>query len=137
MIGITWKDCYATNVGCFDEEHKKLVNLIDQYFKALREKQGAKVVKDILAQLLDYTETHFAHEEKLMKEYAYPRYQACQEHRKMVATVKGFQLMLSEPDQDCDEVLLTVRNFLRDWLLNHIVEEDQKYGPFFNDRGIA
>lgn len=138
MIGISWKDCYATKVSCFDAEHKKLVLLVDRYFKALREKRGNEVVKEILAELLDYAGTHFAHEENLMKEHDYPDYQThCQEHRKMVATVRGFQTILEDKSQNMDEVLLTVRNFLRDWLLNHIVAVDQSYGPFFNDKGIS
>lgn len=138
MVGITWKDCYATHVSCFDTEHKSLVGLIDEYFRAIREKRGAQVIDEVLAKLLDYTGSHFAHEEKLMQEYGYPRYHAHrQEHLKMIATVKGFQSMLTEGEKDAGDVLLTFRNFLRDWLLNHIVEEDQKYGPFFNEKGIS
>ncbi len=137
MIGITWKDCYATHVSCFDDEHKQLVALIDKYFMEVREKRGEQIIEEMLGKLLEYAGSHFAHEEKLMQEHAYPRYHAhCQEHLKMVATVKGFQAMLAAGGKDAGDVLLTFRKFLRDWLLNHIVEEDQKYGPFLNEKGV-
>ncbi|MEJ2199809.1 MAG: bacteriohemerythrin [Desulfuromonadaceae bacterium] len=139
MIGIAWKDSYATQVGCFDAEHKKLVSLIDQYFQALREKRGLAMLEDLLGQLLEYTVYHFANEEKLMREHDYPHYQAhVVEHRKLAATVKGFRQMLGEAqgEQERDELLLVLRNFLREWLIGHISVEDKKYGPFFNEKGI-
>lgn len=138
MIGITWKDCYATHVGCFDSEHQHLVALIDQYFRAIRENRGEQVVDSLLEKILDYTASHFAHEEKMMREHTYPRYHAHrQEHLKMIASVKGFQALLADDGTDRGDILMTIRNFLRDWLLHHIVEEDQKYGPFFNQKGIC
>ena len=32
---------------------------------------------------------------------------------------------------------MTVLNFLRDWLVEHIQGEDKKYGPFLNAKGIS
>lgn len=55
----------------------------------------------------------------------------------MVATVRGFNFLLREGRKNAEDVLLTFRIGLRDWLFNHIVEEDQKYRPFFNEKGIS
>ncbi len=134
MIAISWKDCYATKVARFDDEHKKLVEILSRYFVAHGEGRGEADLDDVMQELLVYAGYHFAHEERLMAENNYPHLNAHkQQHLCMVATVKGFQVLHAEGVQG---VPGTLRNFLRDWLLCHIVEEDQKYGPFFNALGI-
>jgi len=138
MIGITWKDCYATNVDSMDTEHKRLVALIDQYFRAIRESRGELETEGLLEQIFAYTKHHFSHEEKIMRENGYPGYSfQRQEHLKMLATVRGFQMLCAEEEIPSEDLQLAIRNFLRDWLLHHIVEEDQKYGPFFNEKGVS
>lgn len=90
MIGITWKESYATHVECFDEEHKRLVSLIDKYFRAIRENHNDEIINECLEKALDYATDHFAHEEELMRNYSYPHYHAHrQEHIRVKATIRG------------------------------------------------
>ena len=138
MIGITWKDCYATKVDSMDAEHKRLVALIDQYFRAIRESRVVQEIDGLLEQIVEYTKYHFSHEEKIMLENGYPGYSVQrQEHLRMLATVRGFQVLRGDEENPSEELLLAIRNFLRDWLLHHIVEVDQKYGPFFIEKGVS
>ncbi len=134
MVAISWKDGYATNVACFDEEHKKLVEILSRYFVAHRQGLEDDALDEVMQELLIYAGYHFAHEERLMAENHYPGLKSHQqEHLCMVATVKGFQVLHAEGVQG---VPVALCSFLRRWLLSHIVEEDHKYGPFFNARGI-
>ena len=32
---------------------------------------------------------------------------------------------------------MSIINFLKDWIINHILTEDRKYGPFLNDKGVT
>jgi len=33
-------------------------------------------------------------------------------------------------------ITVEVMNFLKDWLNNHIIGTDKKYGPFLNSKGV-
>ena len=78
---------------------------------------------------------HFASEEKYFKQYNYPETeQHAAEHRSLVEQVLEFKKKM-EAGQDMISVSLL--NFLKGWLINHIQETDMRYGPFLNRRGLS
>lgn len=119
----------------FDDQHKKLVELINQLHDAMKSGQGNTMIGVVLQSLITYTGTHFADEIKMMQAHAYPdlsRHQA--EHDKFVKQVVEFQ----QKFQDGSSMLtMTVLSFFKDWLVRHIQGEDKKYAPFLNAKGIS
>ncbi|GLI37622.1 hemerythrin family protein [Geobacter hydrogenophilus] len=134
MALITWNDSLSVKVKQFDDQHKKLVEMLNQLFDAMKAGKGSLVVGDILKQLIAYTQTHFAAEERLMKQYGYTDFEAHKkEHNALVVQV----LDLQKQFQDGKAVLTqNVMTFLRDWLSKHIQGDDKKYGIFFNGKGV-
>ena len=135
MALITWNDSLSVKVKQFDEQHKKLVDMLNQLFDAMKAGKGSQVLGDILKQLITYTQTHFAAEERLLKQYAYPDFEAHKkEHNVLVMQVLDIQKQLGD-----GKAVLTqnVMNFLRDWLSRHIQGDDRKYGEFLNGKGVA
>ena len=63
MALIAWNDSYSVKVKQMDEQHKKLVEMINQLHDAMKVGQGKQVVGDVLNALVSYTKTHFASEE--------------------------------------------------------------------------
>ena len=59
MAVIKWRESYNTNVKQFDEEHKKIVELINTMFQAMRDKSDKEVTAKVCADLLSYTQIHF------------------------------------------------------------------------------
>lgn len=102
--------------------------------------QPCKVVRGrlfwggVFQSLVDYTETHFADEERMMEANGYPdilRHKAA--HKYLICRV----IELKKEFLEGNGVLsVSVLNFLRDWLTTHIQGEDKKYGIFFNNKGI-
>lgn len=135
MALITWSDSLSVKVRQFDDQHKKLVDLVNQLHDGMKAGKGAQVMGDILKSLISYTQTHFAAEERLMKTHNYPDFEAHKkEHNNLVMQVLDLQKQL----QSGKPVLTqNVMNFLRDWLTKHIQGDDRKYGPFFNGKGVA
>lgn len=133
MAIIKWKQVYETGIVAMDKEHQGLVQQINVLFEAVRDKRGREVYVDVVAMLDTYVLEHFGHEEKLMQEYQFPGFAAHQqEHQNLIAAVLKLQADHAVMDERAARELL---NFLRTWLLEHIVKADKKYGSFIESRG--
>lgn len=134
MAIFEWKDSYATGIAKIDTQHRKLVDYLNELYDAMKAGQGRDALARVFQGLLDYTKTHFAAEEGLMKLYGYPDYAAHRDvHAKMAAHVqelhRQFQAgVIASPIQ--------ITNFLKDWLGKHILGTDHKYVPFFKSKGL-
>jgi hemerythrin len=135
MALITWSDSLSVKVKQFDDQHKKLVDMVNQLFDAMKTGKGNQVMGDILKQLIAYTQTHFAAEERLLKQYGYPDFEAHKkEHNALVIQVLDLQKQFQEGKAVLTQNVMT---FLRDWLSKHIQGDDKKYGIFLNGKGVA
>jgi len=129
-----WSSSLENGVSEFDNQHHRLVDLINELYRAMKTGRGNGVVIKVLDELVDYTGTHFAAEEKLMVEHQYPDYDShIIIHREFVAKVVDFQNKLKSGEATLSLDLL---EFLKDWLIGHIKGVDRKYGPFFNGQGV-
>ncbi len=131
---LTWNDNYSVNIKQFDDQHKKLIDLINQLHDAMKIGKGGLILSQVLKALITYTGSHFADEERLMKLHNYPNYEEHQkEHNLLVSQVLDMQKNLLE-----GKIPLTqsIMNFLKEWLEKHIQGEDKKYGPFLNGKGV-
>jgi hemerythrin len=135
MALFTWKDGYSVQVRQFDDQHKKLIELINQLHDAMKVGRGKEVVEDVLKALINYTATHFAAEEQMMRLHNYPGYERHRkEHSLLVARVLDVQKKLRQGDAPLSQSVMT---FLQEWLTNHIMVIDKDYGPFLNGKGVA
>ena len=62
-----WSDDFSINIQEIDEQHKVLVDLLNQLHVAIREHHGKTTSREILNRLAEYTRTHFLLEESLMR----------------------------------------------------------------------
>ena|SRR5271157_3277584 len=135
MAMLNWSDEYSVMVKEMDEQHKKLVGMINDLHEAMKTGKGKDVMEKILKSLVDYTVTHFSSEEKLMQSNDYPGFLAQKsQHEALTKQVLDFQKKYHEGKA---VVSVEIMNFLKDWLVNHITGSDKKYGPFLNKKGIS
>jgi len=71
---IQWESKYETGVEEIDNQHKKLVGMINELYSAIKSGEGKKVLDKILQELASYVDIHFGTEEKYMEEFNYPGY---------------------------------------------------------------
>jgi hemerythrin len=130
-----WSPALSVNVKQFDDQHKKLVNMVNDLHDAMKIGKGNEVLGKILDGLISYTASHFADEERLMTTHAYPGFSAHKvEHEKLVKQV----LELQQKFRSGQPILTNnVMTFLKDWLVKHIQGDDKKYGIYFNSKGIS
>jgi len=131
---ITWKDEYSVGLDSIDQQHKKLINLINQLTTAVDYSTGEEFEREALAELVDYTKTHFTFEEGLMEDNGYPDFEAHKaQHRLMMAEVEA---VLAEYEQDHDAAMRHACNYLQEWLINHINGTDKQYSSFLIGKGV-
>lgn len=122
---VKWEDSMSVGNSHIDEQHKILIDTINQLASAEIESDRT-VVTMIIDELVNYTVFHFDYEEGLMEAAGYPDLEA---HRRMH---RGFVNWVGELRDEFayhrrrklgDKIL----GFLRDWLSQHILGEDRKY----------
>ena len=134
MALITWNSTYSVNVKEIDLQHQKLIALINQLHDGMKAGKGQEITGKILSDLADYTKFHFGYEEKLFDQTKYPDTMVQKrQHSDLVKQVVNYISKFQK-----GEAILTMElmNFLKDWLMNHIVATDKKYTSFLNSKGI-
>lgn len=123
---IYWNDKYSLGVPPMDRQHRRLVDLINRLFVCMNQGADMSEMKGVMDELIDYTQRHFADEERLMAKYGYPTLTAHRlKHEKLVAEVAE---MYREFDSRGKTIVsLKLMRFLKQWLLEHILVEDRKY----------
>ena len=131
---ISWKDSLNVGIIEIDEQHKKLVGLINKLFEAMANGKSSEIMQSVLSELSNYVLIHFATEEKLMKQLGYEDYEYHkQEHTYFIEKLNEFKIKFSSGNAS---ISLELLNFLKDWLLKHIIGTDRKYIPLFKENGI-
>ena len=135
MPFMEWKKDYSVGVAIFDDEHKKLIAIINQLHDAFVRGVDKLVLQRISDSLVEYTLMHFRHEEMYFDDWAYP---AAGEHVAIHAKLRQrvFEYRKQIQEKDSKELAEEMTVFLRDWLLNHILVDDRKYGAFLYDKGL-
>ena len=126
MVFVEWSDKLSIGMPEIDDQHKELINILNRLHTAMAEGKGKAVLKDTLADLTDYTITHFYTEERYMTRYRYPQLaQHRVEHEAFVAKVKKFQ-----EDFDAGNATISIEllRFIKNWLVNHISGTDMAMG---------
>jgi methyl-accepting chemotaxis protein len=129
-----WSNSLSVNIALIDDQHKKLVAMVNELHRAMKLKKSNSVIGSILDRLVDYTVTHFGTEEEFFARYGYPEEKAHVEiHRKLVAQVVDIQKKFKAGEA---MVSMELMSFLKDWLVNHIQGTDKKYSSFLRGHGV-
>jgi hemerythrin-like metal-binding protein len=128
MAFISWRSEYEIGVRQVDAEHRKLFDLVNEYYDQHMHGASRKEIERILNGLVAYAEEHFQNEEAIMEEYGYPK---IEDHRKQHADLFTSifaitERLLNEPAKADRETL----SFLKKWLRDHIVQDDVDIGHF-------
>lgn len=131
---MSWTDTYSIGIAEIDQQHKKLIDLINALHDAMTKGQAKTVLGKILGDLVSYCNGHFAIEEKLFDKYGYPDAADHKEkHQKMTSKVLALQQQF---EQGKATITLDVMDFLQQWLHKHILGTDKKYSSFLIDKGV-
>ena len=120
MTLLVWQAELETGIDVIDQQHQRIVALINQLGEA-KDREG---LASVLEELVDYTLSHFAFEEELLEESGYsfgPAHKRV--HDMFVRRVSEYRMRFEAGEDITDEL----RNMLSRWLFNHIRGDDKAY----------
>jgi hemerythrin len=134
MGQIEWNDSYSVNNAEIDEQHKKWIKIYnDLHNKMVTGEVGPKDGLVALQAMLDYARYHFSFEEKFMRAMGYPDFIG---HHRLHKDFDNLLYGYCRKAENGELVLNSeIIDILKQWLVNHIVTEDQKYVLFSESKG--
>jgi len=135
MALIVWSDELSVGIEEIDNQHQKLVQLINGLHNHLLAGDANEIMGKLLDRVIEYTGFHFSTEEQLMEKYGYS-FSAPhkREHQKLVDTALALQARLHSGNARITAETMT---FLKDWLYHHILESDKLLGKHLKSKGVA
>ena len=134
MPKFEWSEALSVKVASFDDEHKKLIEMIGNLQAAMAQGQARTLVPGLLADLANYTRTHFKNEESYMVKLNYPAYEGHKRHHdEFITKVKD---MIEDHKKGNLTLSIAIGNFLTDWITTHIQKVDMAYSDFMNSNDV-
>ena len=122
---VVWNDNYSVKVVSLDDQHKKILELINDIYNAKRQNQADSKVSHALLELRDYSITHLSDEESLLKKCGYSDFEI---HKKVHDDFRKESEQLLRMQRDImGDISIEVLDFLKAWWTKHILGMDQKY----------
>jgi hemerythrin len=135
MAFFNWNESYSVHVAEIDGQHKHLLGMLNALHEIMGRGGDPQEVIKLAEDLLEYTEYHFAAEEKLMAQAGYP---GLAEHREKHRAMTGeTRRLLGAAHKGGATVSMQLMHFLKGWLAKHIGETDRDYMPDMQRAGIG
>ncbi|MCP4337750.1 MAG: hemerythrin family protein [Desulfobulbaceae bacterium] len=135
MDVINWKDEYSVGVKEMDDQHKKLIGMVNKLISEQKSLTDPRTIADLLTEMTEYAQVHFRAEEYLMAEYGYDQKDLQEtQHQAFIDETIAFY---SATDIGPNILSTALLDYLATWLIEHILKEDMKYKEFFISKGLS
>ena len=132
---LTWNENLSVKITSIDDQHKKLIEMINNLQDAMSSGDSRAVLGEIFDGLLNYTVEHFTFEKDLFTKHAYPDADAhLAEHDAFAQKVSDLHKQFVGSSNFM--IGVDVMKFLTDWLVNHIQGVDKKYSDHLIAAGV-
>jgi len=135
MALMQWSPTFETKIKKIDEQHQVLVTILNSLHDAMLRGDSNNEMGKLLEKLVSYTVTHFKTEEEYFDKHGYPESVKHKTEHKNLATKAGE--LLTDHKAGKTVVSADLMYFLKDWLKNHMLTEDKKYGPYLISKGVS
>ena len=125
MTYFKWKDSFNIGIDEIDQQHRSfLEHLNDCYLQAFSGKRS-EFDPSMIDGLKTYADTHFRFEESLMRAKGYPKVGDHErQHKYFESQIVEFENAYAGGTGKITESVFV---FLRDWFLEHILDEDKGF----------
>jgi hemerythrin len=125
MSFFVWKKTFDTNIPEIDIQHRHIFTVLNRLYDAVQASSENHYVKQLFSEMNEYAANHFATEEKLMTQTGYPELASqIKQHnyyREQMVYLSG------AIDEKNPTVCRALLQFLKDWFIDHILQEDLKF----------
>ena len=129
-----WNDSLSLKIPEIDEQHKKLVDIINLLYEAFMDQTANERIPEIIHELNQYADYHFTTEEKYFDRFNYEQTEVHKkEHEKYIDKMKEFE---EKYNRNPKALTYEMMNFLRNWWQDHIQGSDRDYQSCFKENGL-
>jgi hemerythrin len=125
---IIWTDAFSVQQPEMDQQHQKIIGMVNRLFKAFILKTEDTTAAAIVQELADYTVYHFAAETALLQRLGFPELpRHLNLHTQMAEKTRRFAETFEASQA---EVMRELLDMLKAWWTGHILREDRKYAQW-------
>ncbi|TAN69079.1 MAG: bacteriohemerythrin [Methylobacter sp.] len=120
-----WNDNFKTRIARIDEQHRRLIDLINMLANHLAHQSDFNTLESIFTELSEYAAYHFRTEETIWSQYFHEDELEAEHkraHRSFVETL--LSLKSEENITPLDQIVADILSFLTHWLAYHILDSD-------------
>ena len=125
MDKLSWSDSLAIGIDEIDRHHQELIGIRNKLVDCCKQDNAAhsETFHDILADLFEYSRTHFRAEEALMQSIEYPEFASHKdEHHQFIEHIVDLSIAASR-DPGIHRKALDI---LTEGLIPHLVQTDRR-----------
>ena len=131
MSLLEWKSEYSVGIASMDDEHREMIDLINDVYAKLGAAPDAATIEDCLESIFTTISMHFALEERIMREHGYAEYEDHKDdHENLLDEIRD---LMDEFVADSGKGAQLLEERLSSWFGNHFASFDArlhgKLGP--------
>jgi len=134
---IPWTDEFELGIEEIDEQHKKMLAIINKLFDLFTENKDGdqKEIDKIIKEMADYAVYHFETEEKYFDLYGYEKTKEHVDiHNQYRTKIEEWQKSYEKSHDKA--IFFEISEFLNNWWTWHINNTDREYVPFMKANDI-
>jgi hemerythrin len=141
-MNLVWREQLSVGNYVIDSDHRHLIDIINRAGESLSKKNQKELLAS-LESLSQYSQAHFAREEKIALAAGYKQVPSLNEsHQALIKALDQLRSEVGEMGQEWSpETAEHFSSLLRSWLMDHVIKEDlmmkpalQKLSPLFDPR---
>ncbi len=136
MTIFKWSNRLENGIRAFDEEHKFLVETLNNVYELLKKGKRDDAKKLLMESVVNYAVKHFSHEEEIMVKYNYPEYE---NHKKIheIFVRLVVEKLVPQIENGSEKDFNNALSFLIGWLEMHIAKSDKEFSAYLLKNGIT
>ncbi len=129
-LNLIWSEDLSVGIPEVDEDHRRFFVLINELNRSITTGKEPSSIMNTLQSIINDAVEHFAHEEKLFREWQYPEEDAhARKHASVVKALGILQLKFVPYGKDSEWMDAGIK--IKKILLDHILKEDMKYAEYY------
>ena len=130
---IRWKEIYATGISDTDQWNKKLVNIINEFYKHIFTEGIIEDPEKIVNQMITESIMHFSVEKQLFNRYNFTPGSIAKHIDQHNSFVKVLEYTLRKIKSGDVLVWYSLADFLRSWIVKHMLGSDKEFALFVKE----
>ena len=132
-MAIIWRNGMSVGNDLIDHDHQFLINFINTIELILQNPNEKKLLLEAFEQFQKYAEGHFKREESIQRKIEYPsslHHKGLHSNLNQELSTLIKKIVNSKDAEELKKQAPEIVEFLKHWLINHVLNEDLKLRPY-------